>query len=381
MPTNFLKSLEHGFKKSVFNLARPFLKKGRQDFTYIDATKIKKVVFIRPEKLGDMIISLPVFYNLKTRYPHLELYTICSPKNIAIIREDRNLSGNFLYTKNARDDFKMLQRVRSLGMDVAVDMICDDSVTALFLSQYCSTSAWRIGVGKYKHSRYYDFNFACRTGRGLGSGEKRLNRPEDGHVLDNTLGLLTAFGMNLDDMERYVPPTIPDASREKAECFIEALPPNRGLLIGYNISAGRPSRVWPMDKNIQLINLILKEYPESYIIISCDPCERRRALDLTGKFDKLVSIVPEGLNLLDVTALISKFDILITPDTSLVHIARSFKIPVVGLYTQFGHNFELWKPYGQIGGTVISGNDYNIFDIEVSEVVKSFNEMIAMVSR
>ncbi len=356
MMREFAKALEHGFKRCVFAVASLMLRKGRRDFTVIDAAALRRVLFIRPEKLGDMIISLPVFENLKRLYPHLELYIICSPRNVAIIRGDSRLAGHFLYTKRLWRDLAALRRIRRLKADAVVDMICDDSVTALLLSQISSPSAWRIGVGKRRFRDYYDFNYEYRMGDGA-------------HVIDNTLKLLTAFGIDTERLERHVPPTLPVSARETADRFLTSIEGAAADgIIGLNISAGRPTRVWQSEKNERLIGLLLDRFPHCRAVISADPHEHDRAVALASRFRSRVRPIPPGLDLLEVSAIISRLSLLITPDTSLVHIARAFHVPVVGLYTRFGKNYELWRPFDQDGGTVISGNDYNIFDIEVEEV-------------
>jgi len=361
---SLLKTLEHGIKRSFFTLSRIYLKKGREGFEIIDPARIGKVLFIRPEKLGDMVISLPVFYNLKKLFSHLQLYTISSPRNIAIIRDNENITDNFLYTKNTFRDISMVRKVRRLGVDVVIDMVCDDSVTSLFLTQYSSPNAWRIGLGKTRHKKYYDFNYRYRTG-------------DDAHVLDNTLKLLTAFGIDTDNVETFVPPFVDEKRYHKADNYFASLNGSYpGGVIGLNISAGQPTRVWPADKNEQLLRRLLDSYPRCRFVISSDPSERGCAVALAKRFDSRVDPLPENLDLLEVSAIISRLKILITPDTSLVHIARSFKVPVVGLYTRFGKNFELWKPYNQENGAVISGNDYNIFDIEVDDVYRAVSQLL-----
>lgn len=364
MKTSLLKRLEHGFKRFFFLLFSVCLRRGQSDFRAIDPAGIRKVLFIRPEKLGDMIISLPVFYNLKKLHPHLELYVIGSPRNVVVVRDDTHLTGYFLYTKRLWEDVRMLRRVRRLGPDVVVDMICDDSVTALFLSQLSGRRARHIGLGKNRHRGYYDFNYQYRTGDGA-------------HVLDNTMMLLTAFGIDVASLERFVPPTIPADRQKTADRFYASLNETAAApVIGLNISAGKPTRVWPEEKNQELIGRMLDRYSHHRIVISADPHEHDRAAALAARFPRRVAAVPAGLDLLEVSAIISRLSILISPDTSLVHIARSFRVPVVGLYTRFGKNFELWRPYGQTGGAIVSGNDYNIFDIDVDAVFGAVQNLL-----
>ena len=157
-----------------------------------------------------------------------------------------------------------------------------------------------------------------------------------------------------------------------ADRFIASLNGNApGGIIGINISAGRPTRVWPVEKTTELIRRLRETYRACRIVISADPREHERAVALAGAFESRVDALPAGLGLLDVAAIISRLKILVTPDTSLVHIARSFRVPVVGLYTRFQSNFRLWRPYGQENGGVRSKNDYNIHDIEVDDVFRA----------
>jgi len=364
MRTSPLKKIEHGIKRLFFTGWRGRLKKGRSAFSVIDPNTVRKVLFIRPEKLGDMVISLPVFRNLKRLYPHMEIYTICSPRNIAIIREDESITANFLYTKHIWSDLKMLRQVRRLRVDAVVDMIGNDSVTALMLTQYSSPSAWRIGVGKNLHRLYYDFNYAYRS-------------DDQAHVIDNTIKLLTAFGIDTEPLNKQVPPTIESSHFDRVDEFIGQIRQDRtGPVIGLNLSAGRPTRVWQDEKNRSLIESLLKAYPGLAMVLSCDAGDRKRALALAGLFHDRVRPLPGGLDLLSVSALVSRLNLLITPDTSLVHIARAFNVPVVGLYTRFDKNFLLWKPYKQDGGAVVSGNDYNIHDIGVEEVYREVVRML-----
>jgi ADP-heptose:LPS heptosyltransferase len=243
-------------------------------------------------------------------------------------------------------------------------MVCDDSVTALFLTQYSSRTGYRIGVGKNRHRTYYDFNYEYRTG-------------DNAHVIDNTLNLLTAFGIDPDEGERYVPPTVPDTFFKSADAFIASLNgESPGGIIGINVSAGRPTRVWQAEKTKALIRRLLDTYPSRRIVISSAPNERDRAVALAGAFESRVDPLPPGLTLLEVAAILSRMSMLITPDTSLVHIARSFRVPVVGLYTRFQKNFAMWRPYGQESGAVISGNDYNIFDIGIDDVYAAVVELL-----
>ncbi|NOY87795.1 MAG: glycosyltransferase family 9 protein [FCB group bacterium] len=362
---NNLKPIEHKFKALFFMVFKSFLKKGEKDFQSLDGNKIKKVLFLRPEKIGDMVVSFPVFDGLKQYYPHIEISILGSPKNYSIIKDDPRFTRIFIYKKNFVHDVKELLKMRRGNFDAVVDMICDDSVTALFLSQLCAPGKPRIGVGKVKFREYYDFNY-----------DHRMNNK--GHIIENTLKLLEAFNIDSSSVDGYAAPYLKNEDDQKAASFINQLTDDNSniLKIGYNLSAGAPTRIWAEQKAIQLIERILDSHPESLIILFTVPSERQRALELQQRLDGKVKLIPNNLSLTQAAAIIKYLDVLITPDTSLVHIARAFKVPVVGLYSRFMKNFLLWRPYGQQVGAVVSQNDDNIFDISVEQVYEAFVQVI-----
>ena len=95
-----LKPLEHKFKAMFFKMLSPLLKKGKADFTPLDGRKIRKVLFLRPEKIGDMVISLPVFDGLHKFFPDIKISVLGSPKNFSLVKNDPRFDKIFLYRKS-----------------------------------------------------------------------------------------------------------------------------------------------------------------------------------------------------------------------------------------------------------------------------------------
>ena len=361
-----LKPLEHRIKAGFFRLFRSWLKRGQADFRPLDGTKLKKVLFLRPEKIGDMVISFPVFDGLHERYPHIRISILGSPRNLAIIKNDPRFDRIFLYTKKVFKDIRTIMAMRREKYDCVVDMICDDSVTALFLSQMCAPGKPRIGVGKVKYRDYYDFNYDHRMGN-------------TGHIIENTLKLLEAFGIDSDRVSGYAAPYIDAAADRKAGDFIDSIAngDSSAVMVGYNLSAGSPTRVWAREKSVELVRRLIDSDPSFRVILFTTPAERDRGQRILERFPTNVHLVPDDLNLMEAAAVLKRFDILISPDTSMVHIARAFRVDVVGLYSRFMKNFLLWKPYDQEVGSVVSGNDDNIHDITPEAVFDVFQQVLS----
>ena len=361
-----LKALEHKIKATVFNGCRLLLRKRRTDLT-VDPMKLQRVIFLRPEKIGDMVISLPTFEALRKAYPHIKISVLASPGNQSLIAQDPGFDQVFLYRKEW-GDIDRLKQVRSAKFDAVFDMIDGDSVTTLFYSQLLGRGAVRIGIGKEKHARYYDFNHVHEDGIG-------------GHIVDNTLKLLEPLGIDVSNVTGFVPPYIPNESQERVDSFIGQTTRPEDLVLGLNLSAGRPNRIWPGEATEELCRRLLEEMPDLRLVLIATPEDRERGAHLLDTIsDSRLLLVPDKLSLLDVSALISHLRLLISPDTSLIHIARSFRVPVVGLYNKAGKNFRRWQPYRQVEGAIVGDHIDTIFDITPLQVLQRVQLMLSEMS-
>jgi ADP-heptose:LPS heptosyltransferase len=350
-----LKKLEHRIKATVFAFCRLLLKKGRRKLPTLDPSTISKVLFLRPEKIGDMVISLRSFDALRLRFPHIRISLLASPRNLSLIKSDPRFDKVFLYRKRLIKDIRTLLAIRREKYDCVLDMIDDDSVTTLFYSQLAARKAVRIGIGKERHARYYDFNHV--HGDGIGQ-----------HIVENTLKLLVPFGINGNPEPQYAAPHVSDADAELADDILASCEGGGDTVIGLNLSAGMPNRIWPSDKSVALVNRLLKWREDVRIIVIVAPGDRQRGEELLSKVTERTALVPDGLNLSQVSALIARLNLLISPDTSLLHIARSFDVPVVGLYNRAGKNFRRWQPYRQPDGAIVGEHIDTIYDIEPDRV-------------
>jgi ADP-heptose:LPS heptosyltransferase len=360
-----LKPIEFKIKAAFYHSFRLFFKKGSPDFGPLDARKMKKILFLRPDRIGDTVCTLPLFDAFREKYPHLRLSVFASPKNIRLIEDDPRFDRIYNYRRNIIHDAKQVRKIRKARYDCIVDTLGDDSVTTLFLSQFCSVGAPRVGIGKKKFAPYYDFNHPVEKGG-----------PD--HIIRINLQLLRAFGLDPDRTDGFAAPYLDKDSVKKADDFFADISgdgKNR-LNVGINLSVRGPNRVWPDEKCRDFIEMVLREYDNVRIIIFTAPPDRARGDRLLGGFDRSVYQVPSGCNLREATALMSRLDMMISPDTAVIHIARAFKVPVVGIYPEYKNIYRQWYPYGQTDGLVLSYGVDNIFDVPAERVFAEFRKMM-----
>ncbi len=357
-----LKRLELLFKSALLGAIRPVLKKRNGGNEKIDLDRILKILIIRPEKIGDVFISFPLIDCIKKSAPHLKVSILASRDGLPIIEGDPRFERVFLYQKKSREDLENLYAMRDEKFDVIIDLVGRDSLIYLILGRMIAKGAVFIGMGKEKNRKYYDFNYDLRCGN-------------TGHVIANTLKAAEAFGIECIEADGFAPPYISEEDQIMARGFMKTFP-HDGKLIGINLTAGAAGRTWPEKNVIKLADMLRKENSRNGILYISTPDKRDLALKLSEETGKGVFVIPENLSLRGVSAIIRCLDCLITPDTSLVHIARSFGVPVVGLYTRFMDNYKIWGPYGQDVGQIVSDNPDNIYDITPERVLQTYRKVI-----
>ncbi|MEW6049454.1 MAG: glycosyltransferase family 9 protein [Candidatus Zixiibacteriota bacterium] len=362
---DIVKEIELRVRRAAFAMLRPLLKKGR-NIGAVDPARISKVLFIRKDRIGDAVCSLPVLEALKSHLSHLSLGMFCSPRNHEVFRDDPRLDDVFLYRKRFWRDFSEIWRIRRMKYDVVIDLICDDSVTSLFLSQLCSAHGVRIGAGKARFRQFYDLAYEFAP-------------DADEHIIDVHLKMLAAFGLEPRSLNPHVPIHESKSAREKVDRFFAGLPPlsENGFRIGYNLSVGKPERVWALENSRQLVARIVERHPSSQLVFICTSADRHRAESIMNDVSGSLFLLPDRMNMMEVSSLVSRLDLLITPDTSLVHVARSWNVPVVGTYPKWdARRLGQWRPYGQFFGVVMSEKDDNVFAITVDQVFDAYVETL-----
>ncbi len=359
-----VKRLESAVRNVVLALFALVWRRGDSAKIPVDGSKLKKILILRPDKLGDMVITFPLIDALRRHYPHLKIYLLASERNYPLVKADPRFEKVYIYRKRLFRDIRVVQELRREACDLVIDAVRNDSATTLFLAQLAVKKGTRIGLGKVEHARFYDYNHP-------------ENPLQQEHNIDFTLKLLKSFQSDEEQAERYASPFIDNTSRSRAEKLLGQVAGSNDKfwLIGYNASGGRPARRLTYESSLTLLQSLISEHSDLHILLLAAPNDYQICQRLSAQLHQRVYLPPPGLNIVEVSALISRLSLLLSPDTSLIHIARSFRVPVIGLYTASARNYEHWHPYGQRDGVVLSRNEYDIHDISLPEILEMFRRL------
>jgi ADP-heptose:LPS heptosyltransferase len=147
------------------------------------------------------------------------------------------------------------------------------------------------------------------------------------------------------------------------------------ILITINLSAGAKIRYWEKDKWIELLKLLLKKYPSFKLLLLSDPKDESLREKIHSNFLQAQLLSVKNLTIQHFASYIQISDILITPDTSAVHIASAFGIPTIAMYPNYGSNFVSWQPYKIPYRSIKSGTE-SIKQISVKEVFEAFQSLV-----
>lgn len=359
-----LKPLEIGLKKFALRVFSPILKCRERGPLALGERQWKKILLVRHEKIGDVIIALALVDELKKRFPGCKVSFMGSRQNIVVVKSDPRFDKVFVFNKSFRVDLGMIRAARKEKFDCVIDLITHDSVTSMLLTRLCGSRALKIGIGKSDHTCYYN----CHVPHPL--------RNPGRHIVDFHLDLIKVLGVEPGKPGQYAPLYIDDKADRAASAFMESRDISKGRKFGVNISAGEPSRDWGADNFAILIDKMLDRFEDCELIIITTPHEYHLGQRIKEVSCSRVHIIPEGLDLITVAAIIRKLDLLVSPDTSLVHIAGAFRVPVVALYRRFMGEYKFWRPLHQKGGVVLSGRDEDVSDITVEQVLDEIVNVI-----
>jgi ADP-heptose:LPS heptosyltransferase len=324
------------------------------------AARPHRVLYLRHDKIGDMIISTSLIDAIAQSHPTITLDVLASPANAPVLEGNPNVSSVIVWDKARPSGYaRLFRNLRRERYDAVVDcMILAPSTTTLLL-MLATGAAHRVGIG----GRLNDYALTVRVPpASFGT-----------HHIERSAVLATAFGVRLDEVDWRPRIYLSENELDHAEQQwdgekAETLDRSRRMLI--NISAGMPIRRWPDERFIQLIEHLRSAAPEMNVVLISAPAESDRAIRIAADGGARYAPTP---NVRHALALVATTDMLVTPDTSIAHAASAFAKPAVILF-ESGKE-ALWGRYGIPGRNVVS-DEKSLSTLPIDRVIEAVDELV-----
>jgi ADP-heptose:LPS heptosyltransferase len=315
-----------------------------------------RVLFLRHDRAGDMIVSTGVMRAIARSHPTIRLDVLASPANAAIldaapyvdrvIRFDKKKIGRYLAT---------CLELRRGRYDAVIDcMVTAPSLTTLLLI-LASGARYRIGIAGRGNDDAFNVTVPAD------------DRP-NAHMVDLLAALAPAFDASLAITERRPVLELTDEERERAEMVWNAPRGAPRLLV--NVSAGTGERTWPEERYAAVIRHVRERAPGTVARVIAAPSETDRGERVASAGGATLARTP---SIRDAFALVASADLLLTPDTSITHAASAFRTPSVVLFVR--GKAERWGLY-DTPGVNVEHTEGTLETLSLERVLSAVDELL-----
>ncbi|MFY8159974.1 MAG: glycosyltransferase family 9 protein [Candidatus Kapaibacteriota bacterium] len=327
-----------------------------------------KILINQLGRIGDLILITPAFFELKKQFPYAEIYLIAGDKNYQAVIDNTNLNRIFVYHKGIKGVLKLISQIRKHKFDYYLDPKDHKSTESGLLSKIVKS---KVKIGCKNPNANFDIDI------------NEIRAKVDLHFTDVVMaGIKYICAKENKEIKFNQTPKPVLYTNLKSEEYLHRYLIENGIneFLLINISASNSNKMWILDRWNEFITyLISNNYiNENLQLIICSaPTESNDAKSLVSKFIQNVYYF-QSRNINDIFSLVNKAKLLISPDTSVIHIAAAFDTPIIGLYSGNHIFFDKFKPTYTKENAELSqiirakDGDDGIHTIELNQVIEKF---------
>jgi ADP-heptose:LPS heptosyltransferase len=316
----------------------------------------RTVLFVRDDRIGDMIASLAVMEAIG-QSRNVLLDVLAAPSNARLARGRPGIRDVLVKShKSIIRSLPLYRELRRRRYDAVIDgrvFVGGVSFRRRLLLRSVG-ARWRIGL-------------AGRAGGGVYNVP--VNPPDLPHWIDYIVALARPVGVAPDGREWRPQLRVGDAALAAAHRRWEQTP-GAGPRILVNLSAGSDDRRWPDARWAALLQRVRQRYRRARVTIIGMPHDQASG--------EALARIAEGsfvlLGLEDAMTMVATADVLISPDTAITHVASAFQKPTLTLLRR---GFEKLVPYHTRGRNVFSDDDLHIHGLPAEPVIAAFEDLAA----
>ncbi|GAA0491256.1 MULTISPECIES: glycosyltransferase family 9 protein [Tatumella] len=318
-----------------------------------DLKAIKKVLVLRDDnKIGDMIVSTGLFDQLHSA--GLRVDVVAGNANAFIAESLPQVSAIFLYPQKILQILQTGCQLRRQKYDLVIDF--GDYLSPVYYSFISLINARHtLGFNKPQFCRY-DLNVT--------------DTAIDQHITTRYKKVLAMLGLPSDTYRYQL--QVPDIPRREANAFIHSLPSD--AIVVLNPFAASKDRMLSPQQISAFTRMVNQIAPELQVIVIGPP-------DLLAATEIPVTAIKNPCDSFwSAVVLVQRARLLISPDTSWVHVACAYQTPLIALYKSKiidGGliNNKVWAPGFQPSVQIITDKN-SVADIEPQAIAGALKQYL-----
>jgi ADP-heptose:LPS heptosyltransferase len=293
--------------------------------------KFKKILLIRTDRIGDVILSLPLFSVLKNTYPDAQLDFIVNKRISELIENYPNINKVHSIENDSIKDIKLVCIQNKYDLAIAVH-----PTFKIALALYLARVKYRLGTGY----RWYSLFFNIRHYQHRKYSLK--------HELEYNIDLLNEIHCKRPDNMAISLTVVPEIMENvKKKLLVTGIPVDQRFIIIHPVTLGS-AKVWSKQNFINLIDLIHKDGDCEFNIFLTGTKEDDSDLNyiISRLQEKSNVYIVQDLNLKELAGLIKMAELFVSNSTGPIHIAAAVGTFAVGFYsTVLSERASRWAPY------------------------------------
>jgi len=375
------KKIEHLIKDSVATLLRAVLEQKPKS----PQPPYKRILFLRFDALGDMILSFPVYRAARAVLSESEIDVLCSRKNVILLQET-NLADNLLIVaKNPIELIKLVLKIRKRNYDLIINLVTRPSFTFGLVARLGGPNSVRIAGDQEQFSYFYNRVIDLPVKSDIHMMKRKFL--VCGDILDPGISHTDQPWVVYDQQIKNQTGNI----YNKIVTDLK-LKPEKTRIVALNLSAGLERREWPLEKNVHFVKQCIEKYQDKIDgwVVFTDPGNPEKSSELVDRINQLIGTngkalcepplpsrviaLPAQSDFRIIMEFLTHVAVLITPDTSIAHAASAMGTPILVL--TIGENVTIWDPIGVIHHIVYSDDPFSLENLPVEKVVKGFDQLM-----
>ena len=324
---------------------------------FLEDNNIKSILFLRYDgKIGDMVVNSLMFREIKKVYPNIKIGVVARGAAIDIIKDNPNVDKIYEYYKDRKKIKDLALKIKEEKYDLLIDFSEMLRVNQMMLINLCGA---RINIGLDRKD-WKLFDLSIESGKDFKWTE---------HITNRYLAYLIKLGLKKESIDISYDIYLKD--EKKYETFFYKIKENKKLILNpYGASKHKSFNI----ETLENIITYLKDKDIAIILVYFG--DKYKELEFLEKKYKSVYIPKKIESILNTAILIKKSDYVISPDTSIVHIASAFNKKMITVYPpkggKYGIDHLVWAPKSKYNKVIFckdkTGNydeiDINTFDFD-----------------
>ena len=298
----------------------------------------ERILVIRLDLIGDLVLSLTVVRALKRTYPKAEIDLLAISASAKVATHDPHLAEIISYDpniwrrpkallslKNWRNALALRRQLQKRHYDLAISVYGNWAATFAVLSG----AKRRIG---YRSEGFPGFMTDNVPG-GIPGRWRHWSPLDNKHEVDYCLALAQAAGATITPADRIPHLLVDENTRQQTDQLLQqvGVQPGKPLIVCHINSNNGQSKRWPIPYWATLIDRLIRDR-DAQVILTGAPSDLPQIISVIQRMQEQPINLAGKTSLTQLAAILQKADLLISGDSGPLHMGVACGTPIIGIY-------------------------------------------------